>query len=648
MDDETRIAPPLAPPPNAGGETALEASAPVTNAETLPHDPDRTAAASFTVAEPGRVAVPGYDLLGELGRGGMGVVYKARQIKLNRIVALKMILAGGHANASEIARFVAEAEAVAAIRHAHVIQVFDSGEADGHPYMAMEYLEGGSLSQSLRAGGKVSPRAAAELVQKVARGVQAAHDRGIVHRDLKPHNVLLDAPAQGTPEGTWGEPKVMDFGLAKRDGADVTTTGAVLGTPAYMAPEQARGETKAVGRAADVYALGVILYECLSGSVPFQGRDPWSVIRQVISTEPEPVTRRVVGIPRDLDLVCRKCMEKAPCDRYESAAALADDLQRFLTGEPLRGPRTGVWYSARRSARRWWRSIAAVSALLGSILIAWLLPSPLDLFRSKAEPQPEQAAGGKELAKDDAVGTLLRAEVENEVEALRLEQPLPDRVSPHPLERVASLSPTDYSRFKVFDDRRIIDLRGWKPLPPNDPAAECAVVYFTRREMMKLAATNELRIESRTTGRDLVNRAERPNGELARAEATDVPGFVGGQAMKVRHLVFNVANVPINQRFTLRYSSTYWNSLQTPDEQWFGVIGYEGSVKASMLVLFPENRPFREYRLKSAPTNDTSKGTDPQPYAGPRIAIAAPDRTWLYWEVPAPRRNTVYRVDWTW
>lgn len=379
MNDETRVAPAKTPATDA--ETAPTLDQPGNDSETLPQNLDRIAA----LTAPGRVAVPGYEILGELGRGGMGVVYKARQIKLNRAVALKMVLAGGHANPVEIARFVTEAEAVAAVRHPNVIQVFDSGEADGHPYMAMEYLEGGSLAQSLRASGKVPPRAAAELVLKVARGVQAAHDRGIVHRDLKPHNILLDAPPPCSPVGSWGEPKVMDFGLAKRDGAVLTLTGSLLGTPAYMAPEQARGETKNIGRAADVYALGVILYECLCGSVPFQGHDPWSVIQQVVNAEPEPVTHRAAGVPRDLDLVCRKCLEKATGDRYESAAALADDLQRFLNGETLQGPHTGFWYVAQKSARRWWRPVLAVTALIVLILTAWFLPSPLEMFFGKTK-----------------------------------------------------------------------------------------------------------------------------------------------------------------------------------------------------------------------------------------------------------------------
>jgi eukaryotic-like serine/threonine-protein kinase len=639
MNDETRISPPPAAQPAdtavpAGADTAPQLSQPQHD-ETLAQTPGDIARAQAFVPPPLRsVAVPGYDIIGELGRGGMGVVYKARQIKLNRIVALKMVLAGGHADPREIARFVAEATAIAAVRHANVIQVFDSGETDGHPFMAMEFLEGGSLVQRLRDVGKLPPRAAAELVQKIARGVQAAHARGIVHRDLKPHNVMLDAPA-----GAWGEPKVMDFGLAKRDGAELTQTGAVMGTPAYMAPEQARGETKAIGRPADIYALGVILYECLCGSVPFRGTDAWSVIRQVIGDEPEPVARRIAGIPRELDLICRKCLEKNPADRYDSAGALADDLRRFLDGEALLGPRTGVWYVARRTARRWWRPLAAGAALVALIFVAWVLPSPLD-------QRPEEKKAAPHADKEDPATAARRAEVKTEVDAIRRRKYTPDRDSPHPLVALPDLPTADDSNFKVLYDERVVDLRGWRPLPPNDPTAECSVVYLTRREMLKIAPVDELREETRTTGRDVVNRASRPtaSAEKARAFATDKPAFAGQQPVKVRQLVFDVRDLPVDQEFTLRYTSTYWNSLQTPQDQWFGTIGHEGSVKTSVLVLFPDARPFRDYQLRFAPTT----AADPQPYSGPLITFAGDDKSWLYWEIPSPKANTVYRIDWTW
>jgi WD40 repeat protein len=300
------------------------------------------------------VVPPGFEVIGELGRGGMGVVYKARQTSLNRVVALKMIPGPG-AEAHHLVRFLAEAEAVASVQHPHVVQLYDFGDHDGRPFMALEYLPGGSLSDRL-GRGRLAPAAAAALVAKLAGAVQAAHDAGIVHRDLKPGNVLFDDA---------GEPKVADFGIAKRGQSDLTRTQAVMGTPAYMAPEQARGEAKFVGPAADTYALGVILYECLTGTRPFDGGDAFSVLRKVVDTDPEPPRKRVPDLPRDLDLICLKCLAKRPADRYPTAAALADDLRRFLDGRPVSVRPTGPG----ERLTKWARRNPTVAALLAALLV---------------------------------------------------------------------------------------------------------------------------------------------------------------------------------------------------------------------------------------------------------------------------------------
>jgi WD40 repeat protein len=270
--------------------------------------------------------VPGYEVLGVLGRGGMGVVYKARQVNADRLVALKMILAGGHAGPAELARFRTEAEAIARLQHPHVVQVFEVGELQGLPFFSLEFCPGGSLDRKL-AGTPLPPQEAAAVVAKLARGVQAAHEARVLHRDLKPGNVLL------TSDGT---PKVTDFGLAKKlDAQGVTIPGVIMGTPSYMAPEQASGQSKEVGPAADVYALGAILYECLTGRPPFKAATAWDTLRQVMSEEPVPPRRLNAQVPRDLETVCLKCLQKEAPKRYATAAELADDLGRFQAGEPI-------------------------------------------------------------------------------------------------------------------------------------------------------------------------------------------------------------------------------------------------------------------------------------------------------------------------
>jgi WD40 repeat protein/tRNA A-37 threonylcarbamoyl transferase component Bud32 len=277
--------------------------------------------------------IEGYEILERIGHGGMGVVYKARHKKLGRVVALKVVLAGGHASAADLARFQAEAKAVAQLQHPNVVQLFDSGLQNGLPFLTLELVGGGSLAERL-GGTPMQPKDAAALVERLARGVHYAHQNGVVHRDLKPANVLL------APDGT---PKVTDFGLAKRAeaGSALTASGAVLGTPSYMAPEQAGGQSKHVGPLADVYALGAILYECLTGAPPFRGPTPLDTMMQVVSKEPVPPTQLQPQVPRDLETICLKCLRKEPGRRYASAEALAEDLRRFQAGEPIKARPVG-------------------------------------------------------------------------------------------------------------------------------------------------------------------------------------------------------------------------------------------------------------------------------------------------------------------
>jgi serine/threonine protein kinase len=339
---------------------------------SAPFPSDRAETATFTQREPALAAaidsrwpaIPGYEILGMLGRGGMGVVFKARHLALARIVALKMLQNWERAGEKELARFRAEAAIIARLQHPHIVQVYDVGDVAGNPYFALEYVAGGSLAQHLD-GTPQSPRLAAQFVEVLARAVQAAHANGVVHRDLKPANILL-VPAQpgtaGALDQTHGPdalagggllravPKIADFGVAKCATGDweaqrqrsLTATGDVVGTPSYMAPEQAAPMGAPVGPAADIYALGAILYELLTGRPPFKGATPLDTVLQVLHSEPVAVTGLQPNVPRDLETVCLKCLRKEPRRRYQSAGELADDLRSFIRGEPIQARPRGM------------------------------------------------------------------------------------------------------------------------------------------------------------------------------------------------------------------------------------------------------------------------------------------------------------------
>jgi hypothetical protein len=359
-----------------GAETLAAGSA----APVPPEEATTLAPAGESLPAGERPSVPGYELHEELGRGGMGVVYKARQLSLNRFVALKMILAGPYAGTDQLARFGVEAEAVAQLQHPGIVQIHEVGSHAGHSYLALEYVPGGTLNHHC-AGKPLPPAEATRLVEALARAVHYAHQRGILHRDLKPGNVLLTED---------GRPKIADFGLAKRLGAGpgsampgpLTQSGAILGTPAYMAPEQAGGKRGKVGPPADVYALGAILYELLTGRPPFQADSPVDVILKVATEEPLPPRQVEPGVPRELEAVCLKCLRKDPVGRYESAAALADDLGRFLAGEPTaaRPATRGARFRSWAWRRRWWLAGCGSVACLLLLLTCSLALNALALI----------------------------------------------------------------------------------------------------------------------------------------------------------------------------------------------------------------------------------------------------------------------------
>jgi hypothetical protein len=407
--------------------------------------------------------VPGYDVLGEVGRGGMGVVYKARQLGLGRVVALKMILAGGHAGAQELARFQAEAEVVARLQHPNIIQIFEVGQTDGRPFLALEFCGGGSLAGKVN-GTPLQPLAAAELAQTLARAVHAAHEAKVIHRDLKPANVLLTAD---------GTPKITDFGLAKKlDEAGQTQSGMVMGTPSYMAPEQAGGKTGNLGPPTDVYALGAILYEFLTGRPPFKAASTLETIQQVVADEPVPPSSLQPKTQRDLETICLKCLQKQPARRYASALELAEDLRRFQAGEPIHARPVG------RSERlaKWCRrhpGVAALSAALALLLLvagglvtwqwqeaeaalAGLRSEKAARARRQVDALPDAAPGRVSAILDELQAN--RADV-----LLQLRQRYEEENEPHRRMRLAlALVPVEPETFRT-------PLTGWM-LRAEDPA----------------------------------------------------------------------------------------------------------------------------------------------------------------------------------
>ncbi len=346
-------------------DTLVPASPAPGQTDTLMHDteglePPQTGHPSpVPTMYPGSIPcemVGDYEVLGELGRGGMGVVYRARQRRLNRVVALKMILAGSHAGPEELSRFRREAAAIACLQHPNIVQVHESGEYQGKPFFSLEFIDGGSLDRKLNAA-PLPPREAAALVETLARAMHAAHEQGIIHRDLKPANVLL------TKDGT---PKITDFGLAKKlDEAGLSLSGAVMGTPSYMAPEQASGQVRAIDARTDVYALGAVLYECLTGRPPFRAATAMDTLMQVLQNEPVPPGRLAARCPRELETICLKCLEKQQDKRYDTAVSLAEDLRRFQSGESIAARPAGT---AERAVK-WVKRRPLVSALLALIAL---------------------------------------------------------------------------------------------------------------------------------------------------------------------------------------------------------------------------------------------------------------------------------------
>ncbi len=451
-----------------GGDGALRAAV----QELLDHDA-RNDAATFlaspvarptdgdglAVARPGwnvgdapPPAFPGYEILGEVGRGGMGVVYRARQTGLNRLVALKMLLPGAPGGLERLVRFRTEAEVLARLNHPNIVPIYDIGECEGRPYFTMEYVPGRDLARFLD-GRPQDAAASARLVETLARAVDAAHRCGVIHRDLKPANVLLHKDEGGrmkdVSEATSPSsssfilhpssfiPKITDFGLAKdmTTSAGLTRTGEAMGTPCYMAPEQARGDRKAVGPATDIYSLGVILYEMLTGRPPFDAASPAETVAQVLHDDPVPPSRLRPRLPRDLVTICMKCLDKAPGRRYGAALDLAEDLRRFQAGEPIHARPVGVIERAYRWGRRR-PLVAALLGLLGVLIVAFIVTVVVYEVRLRQKLTREEAIDAEQRRQivrlDITIGVARRDEGDAFTallyftDALRLDDALPE------------------------------------------------------------------------------------------------------------------------------------------------------------------------------------------------------------------------------
>jgi eukaryotic-like serine/threonine-protein kinase len=633
-----------------------------------------------------------FELLSRLGQGGMGVVYRAWQPSLGRQVALKCLLRSGDPKAE--ARFAREIQALGRVDHPNVVKVFTSGAESDQWFYAMELVEGAELSvvfdllttkntgevdvshwrqalstayenkrsretvlsESLMesasakwskarlqvpaiAGPIVSSQAppetrwrayieqVVEIVRQTADAVQALHEADIVHRDVKPGNIIVAANGKHAV--------LLDLGLAQlADETDkrLTRTRQFVGTLRYASPEQIMA-VGGVDHRTDIYSLGATLWELLTLRPIYDADDAMptpDLMLKIQVADPDRPRKYNRHVPRDLEAIVLKCLHKDLKKRYATAKDLAEDLARWQAGEVVHAERLRLWDRLRRRAKRHRQAILLTLMFLG-------MTTAIVLGIVGKEGNPATPS-------EEPLVVLRRAEVGREVDSMR--QRPSGAISSHPpsFEEVEKLVPPDYSDFEILSDERVVDLREWKQVPAEHLADLVSPATMTRRiRLRKVRPANEIRFESRTTGAEVYMRCL-SNPHAFRVVGQKMPGFVGANQTKVRQMIVDVRDVPLDSEFTVHTVLTFWNSLRGKDDLWFGAMGYESSFKVSLLIIFPEGRPFTSHELKVAPTT----AEKPVPYTDREILLLPESHDWVYWEIPKPKAGHVYLFYWKW
>jgi WD40 repeat protein len=595
---------PASPVPSPNIDARLGATPPTVVGNVVTDRPTQPLTATGIAASERAPAsvVPGYEILHKLGHGGVGVVYKARQIAVNRFVALKLHALGGDASLPDLTRFRTEAEILARLKHENIVQIYDAGIHEGRPYLAMELMEGGSLAEAL-ANHRPSPVQTARCLFKMACAVQAAHERGIIHRDLKPGNILLPVPGQGSAD-RWEHPKISDFGFAKLLGNSpgLTLTGAIVGTPGYMAPEQAMGKNEEVGPAADIYALGTILYTMLIGQPPFVGPTSLAVLQKVQTVDPTPPIWIRRNVPKDLSIICMKCLEKAPARRYATAAELAEDLDRFLHGLQIRARRAG----AAERLLRWCRRNPAPATILGLVVVMLLaaLAAAAGLRRLATE---------REVARVDALRAASRARWQqycsNLAEAgLALQLNRPEAAKAALLMAPAEFRGWEYRHFSGQLDMASLVL-------PDDGPTGCVVFSPDGHSVAAQAWASKVRIWDTATGRQRMVLTM-PGENVCRIaldpEGRHLATSTDTGRVRIWDLVSGHATMAaIPWRDGLR-----WTPFFTADGK--NIVAHEGGLTDIYVLEAISGRAVAHVRLSSAPTGVAS--------AGQRLIVTQRDR----------------------